>query len=121
MMARRTAPRQMESHDPTEGIWFDAMYVLATRVEIRLPQSTSLKDKRRVVSHILARCQNLYGVSGSETDHQDKYQHAELGFAVVASSVTTAEETIGSVEDHVWSNPELEVVEVERYWLEIDH
>lgn len=96
------------------------MYVLATRIDLRLPQSTSLKDKRRVVSHLLARCQNVHGVSGAETDHQDKYQRGEVGFAVVASSVTMAEGVITKVEDYVWSHPELEVVEVGRSWMEID-
>lgn len=97
------------------------MYVLATRVEIRLPQATSLKDKRRVVTHMLARCQNLYGVSSAETGFQDKYQRAELGFVVVSSSVSNAEEVITKVEDYAWSHPEAEVVTVERSWLDIDH
>lgn len=97
------------------------MYVLATRIEVRLPQSTSLKDKRRVITHMLSRCQNLYGVSGAETAHQDKYQHAELAFAVVSSSVSTAEDVISQVEDYAWSHPEAEVITVERSWLETDH
>lgn len=96
------------------------MYVLATRIDIRLPQSTSLKDKRRVIGHLLARCQNFHGVSAAETGYQDQYQRGEVAFAVVASSVTTAEEVITGVEDYVWSHPELEVIETQRSWMETD-
>lgn len=96
------------------------MYVLATHMDLRIAQATSLKDKRRVISHLLARCQNLHGVSASEVGAQDKYQRGEVGFAVVASSVTTAEEVITKVEDYVWSHPELEVIEARRSWMDID-
>lgn len=61
-----------------------------------------------------------YSVAASETDHQDSWQRAELGFAAVSGSTSHAAEVIDEVERFVWSFPESEVVEVGRNWLEVD-
>ncbi|HTN99587.1 MAG TPA: DUF503 domain-containing protein [Microthrixaceae bacterium] len=94
------------------------MHVLAMEVDIRLPQSQSLKDKRQVVRHLLEAARSRFGVSSSEVGHQDLRQRALLGFAVVASTAGLTEDVITSVEEFIWSHPELEVISVERTWLE---
>ena len=43
-----------------------------------------------------------------------------LGFAVVASTQRPVEEVITTVDDYIWSHPEIEVLPAERSWLEID-
>ncbi|MGB6059317.1 MAG: DUF503 domain-containing protein [Microthrixaceae bacterium] len=96
------------------------MHVLAVEVDLRLPQSQSLKDKRQVVRHLLEACRSRFGVSSSEVAEQDKYQRALLGFAVVASTQRQAEEVITTVEDYIWSHPEIEVLSTDRSWLETD-
>lgn len=96
------------------------MHVLAVEVDLRLPQAQSLKDKRQVVRHLLEGCRSRFGVSSSEVAVQDKYQRARLGFAVVASSPKIADEVITSVEDYIWSHPEIEVISTDRTWLETD-
>lgn len=97
------------------------MHVLALEVDLRLPQSQSLKDKRAVVRHLLDGSRNRFRVSAAEIGQQDKLQRGLLGFAVVASSAKHADEVIGNVEDYIWSHPELEVVSMQRTWLESDN
>jgi uncharacterized protein len=95
-----------------------AAHVLALVVDLRLPAAHSLKDKRAVVKTILDGARRRYQVAAAETDRQDKWQRAELAFAAVASSRTHADNVIDGVERFVWSFPEVEVLDVERHWVE---
>ncbi len=94
------------------------MQVLALRVELHVPAAGSLKAKRSVVKSIVEAARHRYGVSAAEVDHQDTWQRAALGFATVSGSVAQATDVIDEVERFVWSNPEVEVIETERTWLE---
>jgi uncharacterized protein YlxP (DUF503 family) len=55
-------------------------------LELHVPASQSLKDKRQVVKSLLDGARRRYGVSAAEVGFQDQWQRARLGFAVVASS-----------------------------------
>ena len=94
------------------------MYVLALEVEVRIPLAQSLKDKRQVVKGLLEGARRRHGVSAAEVGHQDAWQRAALGFAVVASAVHQADAVMDAVEEFVWSHPELEVVDAVRSWLD---
>lgn len=94
------------------------MQVLAMRVELHLPAAGSLKAKRQVVSSIVESARHRYGVAAAEVDHQEAWQRTALGFAAVGGEVGFVNDVIDKVERFVWSHPEIEVVEVERTWLE---
>ena len=93
------------------------MFVLALELDIHIPESHSLKERRQVVEAVLAGARRRYGVSSAEVSGQDTWQRAGLGFAVVSSSASQAEAVIDEVERFVWSHPELEVLSAERTWL----
>jgi uncharacterized protein YlxP (DUF503 family) len=82
------------------------------QVELRLPASRSLKDKRAVVKPILEGARRRYQVAAAEVGYQDKWQRAELGFAAVAGSSGHVTNVLQSVERFVWSFPEVEVLGV---------
>ena len=96
------------------------MYVLAAEVEFRIPLARSLKDRRQAITPILEGARRRFGSSADEVGGQDTWQRAQLGFAVVASAPSMAEEVMDSVERFVWSFPEVEVVATRRAWLEPD-
>jgi uncharacterized protein len=54
-------------------------------INLRIPESGSLKEKRSVLSRILKRTQNEFNVSIAETGHLDNYKLAEISFAVVGN------------------------------------
>lgn len=62
------------------------MHVAAIRVELRVRDMHSLKDKRRVVKSILADIGRAHPVGIAEVDHQDLWQRATLGIAAVSAS-----------------------------------
>ena len=63
------------------------MYTAALRVELRIRDVGSLKEKRRVIKSLLAHLQDTFSVAAAEVDHQNKWQRATIGVAAVASSV----------------------------------
>ena len=95
-----------------------AAHVLAIDVQLLVPTSGSLKDKRAVVKSLLEAARHRYGVAAAEVEHQDTWQRAGVCFAAVAGSASHVEDVIAEVERFVWSHPELEVLSVERRWLE---
>jgi uncharacterized protein YlxP (DUF503 family) len=96
------------------------MHVGTLTVELHLPQSHSLKDKRAVIRPILDGCRHRFAVAAAEVDHQDRWQRAALGMATVSASATLAGEVLDGVERFVWSFPEVEVTSWRRDWLEAE-
>jgi len=94
--------------------------VAAMILDVRLPGSRSLKEKRSVLRPLLERLQRRFGVSVAEVSHQDLWQRAALGVAVVSGSVSVPAQLLDDVERFVWAQPDIEVIEVRRYWLETD-
>jgi uncharacterized protein YlxP (DUF503 family) len=94
------------------------MFVLALEVDLQVPASRSLKDKRRPVKAILDGGRHRFGVAAAEVAHHDLLQRAGLGFAVVAAEAGHCSDVIDEVERFVWSHPEIEVLAMERRWLE---
>ena len=54
-------------------------------INLRIPQSGSLKEKRNVLNKILKRTQNEFNVSIAEIGYLDSYKFAQIGFAVVGN------------------------------------
>jgi len=93
------------------------MHAAALQMDLRLPQSSSLKDKRAVIRGVLDGARNRYRVASAEVGHQDLRQRALLGFASVSGTPRHVTEVLDEVERFVWSFPELEVLGAERTWL----
>ena len=90
------------------------MHVEAVRVELHLPHVHSLKEKRAVVKPIIEGVRRRYQAAVAEVDHQDKWQRAALGVAVVSASQHHADEVMAAIERFVWSFPEVEVLAIQE-------
>lgn len=96
------------------------MIVATALLKLHLPQSTSLKDKRRVVQSIIKRLQNEFQLSAAEVEDQDLYQLATIGLAYVSNDARHANSVVSKAIDFVetghwdsWlSRYELELVNV---------
>lgn len=94
------------------------MFASVLVLDLHLPMTTSLKDKRSVISPILDGARRRYRVSASEVGHHDRRQRAELGFATVGSTEHQVRGILDSVERFAWSFPEIEVIGARRSWLD---
>jgi uncharacterized protein YlxP (DUF503 family) len=94
------------------------MFVLAVEADLHINESCSLKAKRQVIRPIVDGARHRFGVTAAEVGYHDQWQRALLGFAVVAGTVKHAEEVIDAVDRFVWSRPDVEVLSMDRRWLE---
>ncbi|MGI8684896.1 MAG: DUF503 domain-containing protein [Acidimicrobiales bacterium] len=79
-----------------------------------------MKEKRAVVKPILEGARRRYQVSAAEVAHQDRWQRAVLGFALVGADAGHLEEVMAAVERFVWSFPEAEVLDAGRGFAPVD-
>jgi uncharacterized protein YlxP (DUF503 family) len=72
------------------------MVVALLSLELYLPMSQSLKDKRMVLRRLKDRI-DAFNVAMAEVAYQDLWQRAGLGIVTVASSDDMAEKTLSAV------------------------
>jgi uncharacterized protein YlxP (DUF503 family) len=72
------------------------MTIALLSLELHLPMSQSLKDKRMVLRRLKDRL-GAFNVSVAEVAQQDLWQRAGLGVVTVATSDAMAEKTLSSV------------------------
>jgi uncharacterized protein YlxP (DUF503 family) len=87
------------------------VHVATLEVDLLIPASHSLKEKRAAIKPILEGARRRFQVAAAEVDHQNKWQRAALGFAAVGESVRHVTAVVEKVERFVWSFPEIEVIE----------
>lgn len=73
------------------------MIVGVLRVELSLPGSNSLKDKRRLLKSLLDRLHQNFNVSAAEIDHQDNWRQAEVAVSCVSSESAHANSVLSKV------------------------
>lgn len=89
------------------------MIVGVLRVELSLPGSHSLKDKRRLLRSLLDRLHQTFHVAAAEIDRQDSWRHAEVGVSYVSNSAAHANAVLSKVLAVVEREAELVITEVE--------
>jgi uncharacterized protein YlxP (DUF503 family) len=94
------------------------MRVAALRVELHLPTVLSLKAKRGVLRPVIEGIRRTGSYSVAEVDHQDDWQRATLGVAVVARDGRSLEMALDGLRRYLGSLPEVEVLDVFRAELE---
>ena len=76
------------------------MTIALLSIELYMPMSQSLKDKRHVVRRLKDRLQ-AFNVAVAEVAHQDVWQRAGLGIVTVASADEVAEQTLRKALDEI--------------------
>jgi len=75
--------------------------VVVGEVELHLPDSQSLKDKRQVVKSLKERVRNRFNVSIAEVDYHDLWQRCAIAIAVVSTTQTHAQEVVSTAVDFI--------------------
>ncbi len=94
------------------------MHVGALRIELRIRDMRSLKEKRKVVKSIIADIGRAYPVAVAEVDHQDLWQRADLGVAVVSGSPGHVDRMLAALQIDLERRTEIEVLGATRAYLE---
>ena len=94
------------------------MHAAAVSFDLHVSQSRSLKAKRAAIRPIVDGLRHRFPVSVAEIDHQDQWQRAAIGVAVIGSSEGQVREVLASVERFVDAAPDVDLLDVETAWLE---
>ena len=89
------------------------MTVGILRLTLFIPESGSLKEKRRVLRSIKDRLRAQFNVSVAEVDHQNLWQKTEVAVALVASDREYADKVLQKILNRVESWRLAEIVDVE--------
>ena len=87
-------------------------------LELRLPESHSLKDKRHTVKGLKDRLRSRFNVAVAEIDFQDIWQRSLISAVTVSSSHAVAEQTLQQVEREAAALLGPVLVEVTVEWIE---
>jgi len=93
------------------------MNVGVCKINLRLPENSSLKGKRQVLKSITTRVRNKFNVSVAEIDNHDRWQLATIGICCVSNDNRYTNEVLSKVVDFV-INGHFEV-EILDYEIEI--
>lgn len=76
------------------------MRVAVLHVELFIPYSQSLKDKRMVLRRVTDRLQK-FNVAVAEVEYQDKWQRAGLGVVAISTTDRHVEEQLAKAADEI--------------------
>jgi uncharacterized protein YlxP (DUF503 family) len=94
-----------------------SMTIGMLQVEMSIPESHSLKDKRQVLRSLKDRILNSMNVSVAETGRQDAWQFAELSFVTIADQSEIVDKRLAAVSNTLRSNPRLVVLDLHTQHL----
>ncbi len=80
-------------------------------IELFIPDSQSLKDKRQVLLSVKDRLHQKFNLSVAEVDGQDLWQKAVLGLACVANDARHVNQVLDQALNMIRSNPAVEIVQ----------
>ena len=90
------------------------MRLILLTLDLYLPQSHSLKDKRRVIKGLKDKLRARFNVSVAETDYQDAWQRSLIAIALIALDNSGADRTISLIRQLVDELFDVQVVNIER-------
>lgn len=96
------------------------MHAAALRLELRIRDAQSLKEKRHVIKSVTSHVARTYGVAVAEVDHQDLWNRSALGVAAVAPQASQLDRILHSVERHFRERRDVELLSVAVSHMEND-
>ena len=96
------------------------MHVAALRLELRLRDVHSLKEKRHIVKSVASHLDRTFGVAVAEVDHQDLWQRSTLGVAAVAAQMSHLNRILHTVRRAVNERDDVELLGYDVTYLETD-
>jgi len=86
-------------------------------MEIFLPYSQSLKDKRRVLNALRDRVRGRFNAAFAELDFQDKWQRSRIGIVTLNSQKGLVDEVLQKICRDVEENLEGEIILSEFHYF----
>lgn len=80
-------------------------------VSLHIPESQSLKDKRRVLRSLKEKLRQEFNLSVAEVGDNDLWQRAVLGLAAVANDGAFADEVLAKAVNLIRARSDVDIIE----------
>ncbi len=81
------------------------MNIGVCKLNLRLPENSSLKGKRRTLKSITSRVVGRFNVAVAEVENGERWQLATIGICCISNSGRHANEILSRVVDFIVANP----------------
>ena len=89
------------------------MHIGVCKIQLRIPDSQSLKAKRRVVKSLIAKLKNRFNIAIAEVEALDAHQFAVLAAVAVSNDSAHLNKLISHVVNFVETNVDAELTDYE--------
>ncbi len=86
------------------------MIVGTCEIELIIYEANSLKEKRHVIKSIIERIKSRFNASVAEVDHNDLWNRAVIGVAVVSNKKALCESMILKIIDFIDNDERVEII-----------
>jgi len=93
------------------------MHILLIKLNLYIPNSHSLKEKRRQVKSLKDRLCSRFNASVAEVEHLDSWQKSVVGVCLLNNDKSYLDKQYSLIENVVLEYSELELISADREWL----
>jgi len=86
-------------------------------IELLIPMSHSLKDKRKQIKSLKDKIKARFNASVAEIDYLDDWQRAVLGVSMISNDKNFLEKQCRAIENLLLENRETELLDFDIEWL----
>lgn len=91
--------------------------VCVISIELMVPMSHSLKDKRKQVKSIKEKIKNRFNASVAEIDGLDEWQRSVIGVCMISNDQRFLQKQYSAIEELVLEAREIELLNINIEWL----
>lgn len=93
------------------------MVIGTCRIELMVPGSNSLKERRQVVKSLVEQLRGKFNVSVAEVDDPQVWRRAVIGIACVANQSVFVNQVLNKVVDAIRGDPRVSIIDYEMEML----
>ena len=93
------------------------MHILLIKLQLHIPYSHSLKDKRRQIKSLKDKLSHRFNASVAELDNLDEWQQSTIGLCMLSNDKSYLDSQYSLVENLVLEYAQLELTSISREWI----
>jgi uncharacterized protein YlxP (DUF503 family) len=82
-----------------------------------IPESQSLKDKRRILSSLSERLRRQFNIAIAEVEHQDQWQRAQLAIVLVNTNWRMLQSSMSKLTEYIDRDRRVDITNTETRQL----
>jgi len=95
------------------------MRVDMAKLTLRLPHTSSLKDKRRILKSFITKSQHDFRVAIAEVDKHDNFREAVLGISLVSNDLTHNENVLNCLVERLEAQSDIILEDQQRDFMQL--